>query len=458
MSTTVSYNGSTIATVENQTKTLLTADHWLLDDITITDTSSGGGSTSSNADVIFIDYDGTVLYSYSASEFANLTEMPANPTHSGLTAQGWNWSLADAKAQLAAYPENGLTIGQMYITDDGKTRLYVHMEEGRLHPYLGIGLNGTVVVDWGDNSSTNTLTGTSLTTVTVQDHEYASEGDYLITLEVTSGSFQIYGHGNTAYILRKANNTTANVHRVYGNCVKRVELGLNVSIGNYAFLYCTSLTSITIPSHVTSIGAYAFRVCSCLRSLTIPSGVTDIQNYTFNNNCTDLISIAIPSSVTSLGANALGSCYSLSRITLPSGVTSIGNYALDSIRNLTSLTIPSGVTTLGGYTLNGCTALTKVTIPNGVESLGVGALYGCWSLAKITIPASVTSIAGSAFAACYGVSEYHFLPTTPPTLANTSAFTNIQSDCKIYVPKGSLEAYQTATNWSTYASYMVEEQ
>lgn len=46
MSTTVSYNGSTIATVENQTKTLLTADHWLTSNITVTDTSSGGGGSA----------------------------------------------------------------------------------------------------------------------------------------------------------------------------------------------------------------------------------------------------------------------------------------------------------------------------------------------------------------------------------------------------------------------------
>ena len=54
-------------------------------------------------DVIFIDYDGTVLYAYTAAEFAQLTEMPANPSHEGLTAQGWNWSLADAKAYVAKY-------------------------------------------------------------------------------------------------------------------------------------------------------------------------------------------------------------------------------------------------------------------------------------------------------------------------------------------------------------------
>jgi len=53
--------------------------------------------------------------------------------------------------------------------------------------------------------------------------------------------------------------------------------------------------------------------------------------------------------------------------------------------------------------------------------------------------------------------EYHLLPTTPPTLANTNAFAGIVAGTKIYVPVGSLEAYQTATNWSTYASYMEEE-
>jgi len=69
----------------------------------------------------------------------------------------------------------------------------------------------------------------------------------------------------------------------------------------------------------------------------------------------------------------------------------------------------------------------------------------------------VTSIGASAFNGCYGMSEYHFKPTTPPTLANSNAFSTIPSDCIIYVPQGSLNAYKTATNWSTYASHMQEE-
>lgn len=98
-------------------------------------------------DVTFYDYDGAVVYSYSAAEFAELESMPANPTHTGLTSQGWNWSFSDAKQYVSDYGK--LNIGQMYITDDGKTRAVIQLEEGRLSPTLGLGLNGTATIDWG---------------------------------------------------------------------------------------------------------------------------------------------------------------------------------------------------------------------------------------------------------------------------------------------------------------------
>ena len=60
-------------------------------------------------DVEFIDYDGDVVDSYTAAEFAELTALPPNPTHEGLIAQGWNWSLADAKSFVATYGR--ITIG-----------------------------------------------------------------------------------------------------------------------------------------------------------------------------------------------------------------------------------------------------------------------------------------------------------------------------------------------------------
>lgn len=155
---------------------------------------------------------------------------------------------------------------------------------------------------------------------------------------------------------------------------------------------------------------------------------------------------------------AYGGC--VTAIELGDGVN-IGNYAFSRLPNLASVTIPDGVTSIGNSAFVYCYALASVTIPETVTSIGSNAFSNCYSLASVTIPDGVTSIGNNAFYNCYNMNEYHFLPTTPPTLSNTNAFSNIQSGCKMYVPYSAdhsiLEAYKTATNWSTYASYMQEE-
>jgi hypothetical protein len=55
------------------------------------------------------------------------------------------------------------------------------------------------------------------------------------------------------------------------------------TIGDYAFAYCESLTSITIPSSVTNIGDGAFEDCYSFTSITIPSSVTSIGNWAFED-------------------------------------------------------------------------------------------------------------------------------------------------------------------------------
>ncbi|MBO7275414.1 MAG: hypothetical protein J6V15_03465, partial [Clostridia bacterium] len=59
-----------------------------------------GGESQPVNDVNFRDYDGTIVASYSAADFAELAALPENPTHDGLTAQGWNWALSDAKTYV----------------------------------------------------------------------------------------------------------------------------------------------------------------------------------------------------------------------------------------------------------------------------------------------------------------------------------------------------------------------
>lgn len=104
-----------------------------------------------------------------------------------------------------------------------------------------------------------------------------------------------------------------------------------------------------------------------------------------------------------------------------------------------------------------CNMLQKVYIGKNVTSIGNYAFGYCYSLTSISIPDGVTSIGDNAFRNCYGMKEYHFLSTTPPTLGNTNIFNEIPSDCVIYVPVGSAEAYKTATNWTTYSQYIQEE-
>ena len=123
----------------------------------------------------------------------------------------------------------------------------------------------------------------------------------------------------------------------------------------------------------------------------------------------------------------------LKRVEIGNSITSIGNGAFMYCSALTSVVIPSSVTSIGNYAFGSCFALTSVAIPSSVTSIGDGAFNNCLSLGGI-----------------------HILSSTPPTLPSGS-FSSIPKDCKIYIPAGSLEAYSTATNWSSYASMMVEE-
>ena len=133
------------------------------------------------------------------------------------------------------------------------------------------------------------------------------------------------------------------------------------SIGDYAF-QGSSLTSVTIPSSVTSIGAGAFAQCADLTSINV-----DSDNPNFSSKDGVLFSKDEKTIV----------CY-------PAGYT--GN----------SYAIPSTVTSIGEAAFNGCTKLTSITIPPSVTSIGAGAFSGSVFM-SVTIPSSVSSIGAYAF-------------------------------------------------------------
>lgn len=366
--------------------------------------SSGGtggtGTRVSKGDVTFYDYDGTILYSYSKSEFLNLSSLPNLPTREGLTCQGWNYTLANAQSYVRK--SSKLDIGATYITNDGCTRLYINIAaEGRMEVplYINQTVSGGVVIDWGDGSDTETFSGTGNVSGT---HNYANTGDYIISLRVTNGELKL-GHNTD-------NNCVLGTMSVYVNMLQKVEIGSGVTkISDYAFDNCHSLAYVVIPNSVTSIGRSAFYG-------RVP-----------------LASIVIPNSVTRIGIQAFDNCYFISSIVIPNSVTSIGTQAFDSCESLASIVIPNSVTRIETETISNCSSLAYVVIPN-----------------------SVTYIGDYAFKNCSCVAMYDFMSHTKvPTLYGVGAFSGIPSDCEIRVPAELADSWKNAQVWTNYADNIV---
>ena len=246
------------------------------------------------------------------------------------------------------------------------------------------------------------------------------------------------------------------------------------SIGNNAFYGCSGLTTLNLPSNVTSIGDRAFGGCSNLTSVDLPSSITKMGDFVFFY-CEKLSNVNLPSDITTISTGAFGGCSSLQNINLPSGVTTIGDNAFYDCSNLTNVTLPSALASIGDYAFRGCSNLTNVILPSAFTAIGNVAFSGCSNLANVTLSSNITSIGTYAFQNCINLKNLTISKdvTSIKDIAFNNSYDDLElesvyvawqnpieagsffnrikiSNCTLYVPQGTKEAYANADIWKDF--------
>ena len=161
-------------------------------------------------------------------------------------------------------------------------------------------------------------------------------------------------------------------------------------IGEGAFKGCYGLTSLNLPAGITWIGDDAFKGCSGLKEvrfcindnldtyLTKGHPYIDVDcgiKYYINDK--EITSIEIPSNVTTLGNYVFQDCSGLTSLTLPADITSIGDGAFKGCSGLTSLNLPAGITWIGTFAFYGCSGLTSIYVyAEKVPEIGINVFEG----------------------------------------------------------------------------------
>lgn len=173
--------------------------------------------------------------------------------------------------------------------------------------------------------------------------------------------------------------------------IKKVIVNSGItSIGNYCFFNCVNLTSVYLPSTITSLNGSGtmeasygcFQGCTSLQTITLPSNLEKIGNCAFKG-CTALKTIRFPDSLTTISLGAFCECSALENVVFGSGLTATGSYAFYNA-GVKRITWGSEITEISMYSFFGC-SMTSVDIPEEITSIGLRAFANCSFLTSVTV-------------------------------------------------------------------------
>ena len=244
------------------------------------------------------------------------------------------------------------------------------------------------------------------------------------------------------------------------------------SVGNLAFAFCSSLSSISISSSLSQIGQLAFLGCSAKINVdeTNPN-YSSVEGVLFDKEKTKLIQCPIsitgnyniPSTVQSVAPYGFCFCDKLSSVNIPSSVESIGIYAFTSFNGIFNIdsnnknysSEDNVLFNKSASLLIQCSTLRSgsYTIPSSVDSIGDNSFYNCSLITSLFIPSSVIAIADFAFYNCSGLTSIT-VNSKPLYLGLTNGVFNLvnTSTCILNVPFGTKSLYQSAAVWNSFTN------
>lgn len=199
------------------------------------------------------------------------------------------------------------------------------------------------------------------------------------------------------------------------------------TIPDRCFQNCASLSTISFPSKLKTLGEYAFSGCTRITQITLPTTVTLIDDGCFRS-CSSLTKININQlSITTLNGSCFSDCTSLNGVQIPTTVTIIENYCFNNCSSWSgALNLPSNLTSIGYNAFSNCKLLTgALTLPSKITYIGSGAFENCSGFTSLTFYCSITTIQYYTFKNCSSIANTVTIPSSVTSIGD-SAF----SGCK----------------------------